>query len=203
MLPLSTTTETPSTSKTLSSSLAWSKASAYWKPEQPPPRTATRSACSPPSACPPSNSPIFSAALSVRVIAACCISVTSISVAAGLRDSIPLSSGLQTAVVCDTTAYLPLELVAELGIEEVSRYFSIDGEQTPESEISDYAEFYQRLRASETGATTSQPSIGDFTAVYEPLLEAGREIVSVHLSAGISETIEAAGQARERLIAEG
>ena len=46
MLTLSTTTATPSTSKTLSSSLGLSKASAYWKPEQPPPRTATRSAWS-------------------------------------------------------------------------------------------------------------------------------------------------------------
>ncbi|HJX33360.1 MAG TPA: DegV family protein [Solirubrobacterales bacterium] len=114
-----------------------------------------------------------------------------------------MSQGTQTAVVCDTTGYLPLELVAELGIEEVSLYVSIDGEQVPESEISDYAEFYERLRASETGAMTSQPSIGDFTAVYEPLLEAGREIVSVHLSAGISGTCEAAGQARDGLIAKG
>ena len=70
----------------------------------------------------------------------------------------------------------------------ISLYVSIDGEQKPESEISDYAEFYERLRASETGATTSQPSVGDFIAVYEPLLDAGREIVSVHISAGISGT---------------
>jgi DegV family protein with EDD domain len=114
-----------------------------------------------------------------------------------------LSSGRQTAVVADTTAYLPPKLQAELEIETVSLYVTIDGEQQPESEIVDYAEFYGRLRASESGATTSQPSIGDFTAVYEPLLDAGLDIVSVHLSAGISGTCEAAGQARERLIAEG
>jgi len=59
------------------------------------------------------------------------------------------------------------------------------------------------LRASEGGATTSQPSIGDFVSVYEPLLDEGREIVSIHISSGISGTFEAAGQARERLIAEG
>ena len=69
MLTLSTTTETPSTSKTWSSSLAWSKASAYWKPEQPPPRTATRSACPPASSWEPSSSAILPAALSVRAIA--------------------------------------------------------------------------------------------------------------------------------------
>ncbi len=113
-----------------------------------------------------------------------------------------LSPSPQTAVVCDTTAYLPTELAAERGIERISLYVSIDGHQEQESEISDYAGFYERLRASEGGATTSQPSIGDFVSVYEPLLDAGREIVSVHISSGISGTYEAANQARERLVAE-
>ncbi len=108
----------------------------------------------------------------------------------------------QTAVVCDTTAYLPRALMEERGIETISLYVSVDGRQERELEISDYAEFYERLRASESGATTSQPSIGDFLAVYEPLLDAGKEIVSIHISAGISGTFEAAGQARQRLIDE-
>jgi len=107
-----------------------------------------------------------------------------------------------TAVVCDSTGYLPPELIAARGIDVVSLYVSIDGRQEREVDVDDYAGFFQRLRASEGGASTSQPSVGDFTAVYEPLLEAGREIVSVHISAGISGTFEAAGQARERLIAE-
>lgn len=108
-----------------------------------------------------------------------------------------------TAVVCDTTGYLPAALLAERGIRTISLYVSVDGEQQRESEISDYDEFYERLRCSEGGATTSQPSIGDFLAVYEPLLDEGREVVSIHISAGISGTFEAAGQARERLVEEG
>jgi DegV family protein with EDD domain len=114
-----------------------------------------------------------------------------------------LSPSALTAVVCDTTAYLPDDLVDERGIERISLYVSVDDHQERESEISDFAAFYERLRASEGGATTSQPSIGDFVSVYEPLLDAGREIVSVHISAGISGTFEAANQARERLVAEG
>jgi DegV family protein with EDD domain len=114
-----------------------------------------------------------------------------------------LNPNAQTAVVCDTTAYLPSQLVAERNIEVISLYVSIDGHQEPESKISDYADFYERLRASESGATTSQPSVGDFVAVYEPLLDDGKEIVSIHISSEISGTFEAAGQARERLIAEG
>jgi DegV family protein with EDD domain len=108
-----------------------------------------------------------------------------------------------TAVVCDTTAYLPDELIAARGIERVSLYVSVDGRQESELEIGDFAGFYERLRGSEGGATTSQPSVGDFISVYEPLLDAGREVVSIHISAGISGTYEAAGQAREQLTQDG
>jgi DegV family protein with EDD domain len=113
-----------------------------------------------------------------------------------------VSAPAETAVVCDTTAYLPRELLAARDIQTISLYVSVDGHQEKESEIADYAEFYERLRASESGATTSQPSIGDFIEVYEPLLAAGREVVSVHISSGISGTFEAAGQAKERLTEE-
>jgi DegV family protein with EDD domain len=114
-----------------------------------------------------------------------------------------LNASAETAVVCDTTAYLPAALLEERGIETISLYVSVDGEQEREADITDFGAFYERLRASESGATTSQPSIGDFISVYEPLLQAGREVVSIHISAGISGTFEAAGQARERLIEEG
>ncbi len=113
-----------------------------------------------------------------------------------------MSSPAETAVVCDTTAYLPTDLVAARDIKTISLYVSVDDVQQKESEISDFDEFYERLRASESGATTSQPSVGDFIEVYEPLLGEGREVVSIHISAGISGTFEAAGQARERLIEE-
>lgn len=113
-----------------------------------------------------------------------------------------MSSPSRTAVVCDTTAYLPDDLIAARGIERVSLYVTL-GEQRRESEISDYGDFYERLSQSEEGATTSQPSVGDFLAAYRPHLEAGREIISIHLSAAISGTFESAGQARRQLIDEG
>jgi DegV family protein with EDD domain len=111
----------------------------------------------------------------------------------------------KTAVVTDTTAYLPDDLIEQHDIKRVSLYVSLDGEQRPEIEIAgaDDTEFFERLRASTEGATTSQPSVGDFCAVYEPLLADGRDIVSIHLSAGISGTCESASQAKERLSAEG
>jgi DegV family protein with EDD domain len=110
-----------------------------------------------------------------------------------------------TSVVVDTTAYLPDETIAELGIHRISLYVTLDGVQKRESEIEadEYNDFYERLRRSSGGATTSQPSVGDFAAVYEPLLADGGEIVSIHLSAGISGTYESANLARQALIDEG
>jgi DegV family protein with EDD domain len=108
-----------------------------------------------------------------------------------------------TAIVADTTSYLPVELIEQHDVHLVSLYVGIEGKQERESEITDYDDFYERLRASGEAVTTSQPSVGDFISVYEPLLAEGREIVSVHISAGISGTFEAANQARERLVSEG
>jgi fatty acid kinase fatty acid binding subunit len=111
----------------------------------------------------------------------------------------------ETAVVTDTTAYLPEDTVAAHGIHLVSLYVTLDGVERRESEIAGagYAEFFDRLRRSSKGATTSQPSVGDFIEVYGPLLDAGDEIVSIHISAGISGTCESARQARQRLIDDG
>ena len=103
------------------------------------------------------------------------------------------------AIVSDTCHYLPRELVAARGIHEVSLYVHWGGDTNPESEISDYDAYYERLRTAKDLPTTSQPSIGDFLAVYEPLLEAGHEIVSIHLAGGMSGTVRSAEQAREQL----
>src|SRR4051812_8411833 len=62
-----------------------------------------------------------------------------------------------------------------------------------------FDQFYDRLRGADRLPTTSQPSIGDFLAVYEPLVEQGYDVVSVHISGGISGTVEAARQATEQL----
>jgi len=105
----------------------------------------------------------------------------------------------RTAIVTDTTHYLPRELVQKHGIREVSLYVTLEGEQRRESEIDDYGEFYARLAASGESVSTSQPSVGDFVDVYEPLLAQGREIVSIHLAAGISGTYASALQAKEQL----
>jgi DegV family protein with EDD domain len=106
---------------------------------------------------------------------------------------------MPVAIVSDTCHYLPRELVAKHGIREVSLYVHVRGETTRESEITDYDAYYDRLRDLTELPTTSQPSIGDFLAVYEPLLDEGTDIVSIHLAGGMSGTFGSAMQAREQL----
>jgi DegV family protein with EDD domain len=109
----------------------------------------------------------------------------------------------RVAVVTDTTHYLPRDLVAQLDLHQVSLYVTFEGRTEREADITDLADFYDRLSASSEMPGTSQPSVGDFLAVYEPLLDTGRDIVSIHLSAGISGTFATAGQARNQLIERG
>ncbi len=111
---------------------------------------------------------------------------------------------LGVAVCSDTTNYLPRALVAERGIHEVSLYVSLDGHQQREADIlEDTDRFYDSLRASDEAPTTSQPAVGDFMSVWKPLLDAGEEIISIHLSSGISGTYDSAVSARDLLVADG
>jgi fatty acid kinase fatty acid binding subunit len=106
---------------------------------------------------------------------------------------------MAVAIVSDSCHYLPRDIVAEHGINDVSLYVHWNGQTQRESDISDYDAYYERLRTATELPTTSQPSIGDFLAVYEPLLDAGNEIVSIHLAGGMSGTVRSAEQAREHL----
>ena len=101
----------------------------------------------------------------------------------------------EVAIVVDTTHYMPRELVEANGLHEVSLYVNQGDRHERESDMPDFDAFYEGLRTSAQLPTTSQPSIGDFLAVYQPLVEEGRDVVSVHISGGISGTVESARQA--------
>jgi DegV family protein with EDD domain len=108
------------------------------------------------------------------------------------------------AVVSDTTAYMPTEVAQANDIRLVSLYVNFDAERTErEADIADFDAFYDELRSAEALPTTSQPSVGDFLAVYEPLLAEGRDVVSIHIAGGLSGTPEAARQAKQTLERDG
>jgi DegV family protein with EDD domain len=107
------------------------------------------------------------------------------------------------AIVTDTTQYLPAEVIDRHGIHLVSLYVNWGGRTDRESDLGDYDGFYDHMRTAATLPSTSQPSVGDFLGVWQPLLEAGDDVLSIHLSGGISGTVGAAEQARDALIEEG
>jgi DegV family protein with EDD domain len=108
------------------------------------------------------------------------------------------------AVATDSTSYLPRSTAAGEGIHQVSLYVGWGGDRQRELEMPEgFDGFYERLRRDPDVPTTSQPSIGDFLTVWEPLLEGGHDVVSIHLAGGISGTYEAARQAHALLAERG
>jgi len=107
------------------------------------------------------------------------------------------------AIVTDSTTYMPEGLIEDLGVRRVSLYVGWDGELKPESSYADLDAFYARLHESPQLPTTSQPSIGDFLEVYRPLVESGRDVVSIHIAEGLSGTCQSAREAAATLATEG
>ena len=101
-----------------------------------------------------------------------------------------------TAMVVDSTADFPeaperyanwriVPLYVRFGTESFRDYVELGPD-----------EFYARLRESSVTPTTSQPTPGDFRAVYEELAGYAR-IYSLHIAGTLSGTVEAARAAAE------
>ncbi|HXR28127.1 MAG TPA: DegV family protein [Solirubrobacteraceae bacterium] len=105
------------------------------------------------------------------------------------------ASANPVTVVTDSTTYLPRALIERLGVRAVSLYVGWEGELRPERDYDDLDAFYARLHDSPSLPSTSQPSVGDFLAVYEPLVSAGRDVASIHIAEGLSGTCASAREA--------
>ena len=77
---------------------------------------------------------------------------------------------MPVAIVSDSTGYLPTALVEQHGIRLVSLYVNWEDTSERELDMPNFDDFYDRLRSADRLPTTSQPSIGDFLDVYEPLV---------------------------------
>ena len=108
---------------------------------------------------------------------------------------------MSVAVVTDSTPYLPRPMLERWGIPQVSLYVGWGGDLRPEREYEDLDAFYAKLSESDDLPVTSQPSVGDFLAVFEPIAAAGRDIVSIHIAGGLSGTCES-GREAARVVAE-
>ncbi|GAC1342575.1 MAG: DegV family protein [Candidatus Dormibacteria bacterium] len=96
-------------------------------------------------------------------------------------------------VVTDSTSDLEPARAASLGVEVVPLTVRFGEEQFRDQLDLSGAEFYARLKDSSVNPTTSQPSPPTFAEVYTRLLESGATgVVSIHLPAGLSGTLQSA-----------
>lgn len=102
-------------------------------------------------------------------------------------------------LVSDTTAGLSLDFAERHHVRLVPLYIHMQGETRRDLYDIMPETFYDLLPQCDPLPTTSQPSAGDFAAVYGDLIAQGAEaIISVHLSSGISGTVNSAQLAAQQ-----
>ena len=95
-------------------------------------------------------------------------------------------------IVTDSSADLPASLVQEMGVEVLPLSFTIQGNtyrNYPDDREMDPAVFYKMLRDGEA-ATTSAVNVAEYTALLEPLLQAGKDVLVLAFSSGLSTTYQ-------------
>jgi DegV family protein with EDD domain len=104
---------------------------------------------------------------------------------------------MTVAIVTDSTADLPSQLVKGRGISIVPLTLNFEGRSLLDGVEIRPSEFYRRLPNATTHPTTSQPSAGQFAEVYASLLDGHDEVVSIHISEKLSGTFASAMQGAE------
>lgn len=102
-------------------------------------------------------------------------------------------------IVTDSTADIPKEIVEELGILVVPLKIHFGGEVYRDGADIKTVEFIERLNTDQIQPTTSQPSPGEFVALYEQLISRNETIISIHLSGKLSGTVQSARTAKTML----
>lgn len=99
---------------------------------------------------------------------------------------------MKTAIVTDSTAYIPAEIRAKHDIHMIPLNVIFGNESYQEEVEIKVNQFYEEVKNSRDLPSTSQPAIGEFVALYEKLAKDYDAVVSIHLSSGISGTYQGA-----------
>lgn len=105
-------------------------------------------------------------------------------------------------IVTDSAADMPSEELERLGIAQAPLFIHFPEGEVSSADIS-ADEFYDRLSAMYPEIpTTAQPSGGLFAEIYRRLAQEENEILSVHISSGLSGTINSARDGGEQVKSE-
>ena len=102
-------------------------------------------------------------------------------------------------LVTDSTAYLPQEIRSKYDVHTVSLKICVGDRTYDEEGGIAQEEFFKLLANVETTPTTSQPSVGEFVSLYERLTADGDEVLSIHISSGLSGTVPNATSAARQV----
>ena len=97
-------------------------------------------------------------------------------------------------IVTDSTALIKEEILNKYGIEVVPLYVNFKDETIVDGTVENAA-IFEKINKTQEIPSTSQPSPGDFVKVFEKIVQEGSEVISIHISSGISGTVESANTA--------
>lgn len=95
-------------------------------------------------------------------------------------------------IVTDSTAYLEPDYIQANDIKVVPLKVILEDVTYREGVDISNDEFYDRLKEPGVFPTTSQPSAGEFLEAYQDMANRYDALLSIHISAGISGTVESA-----------
>ena len=102
------------------------------------------------------------------------------------------------ALVTDSTADIPPEIAKKHNINVIPLKVVFGEKEYLDGIDLEPDEFYKMLGESEALPSSSQPAPADFIELYERLLDSWDQVISIHLSTGLSGTVNAARLAGER-----
>ncbi len=102
-------------------------------------------------------------------------------------------------IVTDSGADLSFEECQKIDVVMVPLKVEVGGVSYQAGVDIDPEKFYDMMDASSTMPVTSTPSIGEFSEAYSKLAEEDDEILSIHISSGLSGTFNVAMQAAETI----
>jgi DegV family protein with EDD domain len=101
-------------------------------------------------------------------------------------------------IVTDCAADMPAEELDKLGIVQAPLFIQFPEGEVNSADITADA-FYDRLEAMRPQIpTTAMPSTGLFAELYRKVAQAGENILSIHISSGLSGTLNAAREGGEQ-----
>lgn len=105
---------------------------------------------------------------------------------------------MKIGVVTDSTSDLPGDLARRFDVEVVPTILVVEGKQYADGKDLSRGDFYARLPAMRTFPTTAAPSIGEFSARYQKLLDSGCDFVlSIHAASQLTAVCDIARQAAD------